>query len=103
MGGGIAVRDQDDDREPLNRAPCRLYCDAASHRRGTNTGEFDVKRFSIPTADHVRMEWYTFVALVLLIAIGAMVSIALWLERPPPTTADKRRLNPRRGAMDAAG
>ena len=49
------------------------------------------------------MEWYTFVALVLLIAIGAMVSIALWLERPPPTTADKRRLNPRRGAMDAAG
>jgi hypothetical protein len=30
------------------------------------------------------MAWYTFVALVLVVAIGAMVSIALWLERRRP-------------------
>jgi hypothetical protein len=27
------------------------------------------------------VEWYTFVVLVVLVAIGAIVSIALWLER----------------------
>jgi hypothetical protein len=41
----------------------------------------DVKRFSIRATDYAPMEWYTFVVLFLLVAIGAMVSIALWLER----------------------
>jgi len=34
------------------------------------------------------MAWYTFVALVLVIAIGAVILIALWLERPKPPYND---------------
>jgi len=30
------------------------------------------------------MAWYTFVALVLVVALGAVVLIALWLERRKP-------------------
>jgi hypothetical protein len=32
----------------------------------------------------VPIQWCTFVVLVVLVAIGAMVSIALWLERRSP-------------------
>ena len=40
-----------------------------------------VNRASISIADHAAMEWYSFVIVVLLVAVGAIVSIAFWLER----------------------
>src|SRR5262245_10664782 len=74
----------DSDREVLGRQKRPHPRGAAGDRGcrcGIGNGEFDVKRVSIPTADPAPMEWYTFVVLVLFVAIGAMVSIALWLER----------------------